>query len=98
MAQQNINMSRKIDITKYRGNTHYSVQVTDSYNTKHHLGYLDINLTMSDIYDKAEEIWSNEVKPKEDLMAKAIGEMIKLEKKSGLHFTDDRGNHRDGLD
>jgi len=31
-------------------------------------------------------------------MAKAIGEMIKLEKKSGLHFTDDRGNHRDGLD
>ena len=91
-------MPRKIDISKYRGNTHYSVYVTDSYNTKHHLGYLDINLTMSDIYDKAEEIWVNEVKPKEDLMANAIKNMIEIDKKSGIHFTDSRGNHRDGLD
>ena len=91
-------MSRKIDITKYRGNTHYSVTVTDSYKQEHHIGYLDINLTMSDIYDKAEEIWQNEVKRKKDLMADAIENMIALEKISGLHFTDSRGNHRDGLD
>ena len=52
-------MSRKIDITKYRGNTHYSVTVTDSYEQEHHIGYLDINLTMEDIYFKAEDIWQN---------------------------------------
>ena len=32
-------MSRKIIIDKYRGNTHYSVYVVDSYKTEHHLGY-----------------------------------------------------------
>ena len=91
-------MPRKIDITKYRGNTHYSVTVTDSYEQEHHIGYLDINLTMEDIYFKAEDIWQNEVKREKDLMADAIENMIALEKISGLHFTDSRGNHRDGLD
>ena len=32
-------MSRKININKYRGNTHFSVTITDSYNQEHHLGY-----------------------------------------------------------
>ena len=63
---------RKINISKYEGNTHYSVTVTDSYKQEHHIGYLDINLTMEDIYFKAEEIWQNEVKRKEDLLGKAI--------------------------
>ena len=63
---------RKINISKYEGNTHYSVTVTDSYKQEHHIGYLNINLTMEDIYFKAEEIWQNEVKRKENLLGKAI--------------------------
>ena len=93
-------MSRKIKISKYKGNTHYSVYITDSYGTEHHLGYYK-SLSpeiLGEIEVDAEMLWANEVKPKEDLMAKAIGNMIELEKKNGLRFTDSRGNHRDGLD
>ena len=32
-------MSRQIKITKYEGNTHYSVSVTDSYGQEFHVGY-----------------------------------------------------------
>ena len=71
---------RKINISKYEGNTHYSVTVTDSYKQEHHIGYLDINLTMEDIYFKAEEIWQNEVKRKEDLLGKAILNCKELDK------------------
>ena len=73
---------RKINISKYEGNTHYSVTVTDSYKQEHHIGYLDINLTMEDIYFKAEEIWQNEVKRKEDLLGKAILNCKEIDKKN----------------
>ena len=86
-------MSRKIDITKYRGNTHYSVTITDSFNQEHHIGYLGINLTMEDIYFKSEEIWQNEVKRKVNPISEIIGKMHKLSVDSGLY----QGN-RDGLD
>ena len=93
-------MSRKINITKYRGNTCYSVHIIDSYGTEHHLGYYNElpHTVLSEIEADAEMLWENEVEPKEDLMANAIANMIELERKSGLHFTDNRGNHRDGLD
>ena len=95
-------MSRKIIIDKYQGNTHYSVHVIDSYGTEHHLGYKSQGelheLGMSIIESRAEEIWANEVKPKKDLLGNAIKNMIEIDKKSGIRFTDDRGNHRDGLD
>jgi len=93
-------MSRKINISIYKDNTHWSVEVEDSYGIKHHVGYSSV-LTESfhkEIMKKADKIWSNEVKPKEDLMAKAIANCIELDKKDNLHFTDDMGNHRDGLD
>tara|TARA_R100000152_G_C6772475_1_gene199392 strand:+ start:1470 stop:1748 length:279 start_codon:yes stop_codon:yes gene_type:complete len=91
---------KKINISKYKGNTHYSVHITDSYGTEHHLGlYKSLSPeVLSEIEADAEMLWANEVKPKEDLMASAIANMIELEKKSGLRFTDSRGNHRDGLD
>ena len=76
-------MSRKINISKYEGNTHYSVCVIDSYGTEHHLGYYN-NLYASSIQAKADEIWANEVKPEVDLMANAIKEMIEIDKKNGL--------------
>ena len=79
-------MSRKINISKYEGNTQYSVHVIDSFNQEHHLGYYSI-LTPQNEYEiesKAEEIWSNEVEPKEDLMSKAIKECIDIDIKNGI--------------
>jgi len=93
-------MSRTIKITKYDGNTHWSVYVIDSYGSEHHLGYwreLD-NSVMLVIEAKARGIWATEEEPKEDLLGKAIANCIELDKKGGIHFTDSRGNHRDGLD
>ena len=78
-------MSRKINISKYEGNTHYSVHVINSFGTEHHLGYwseLD-NSVMLVIEAKARVIWENEVEPKEDLLGKAIIECIEIDRKAG---------------
>tara|TARA_Y100001938_G_scaffold107796_1_gene147264 strand:- start:1548 stop:1829 length:282 start_codon:yes stop_codon:yes gene_type:complete len=93
-------MPRKIHINKYQGNTHYSIHVEDSFGIEHHIGYESEmnNDILAKIEQKACDIWANEAEPEEDLMANAIANMIELEKKSGLRFTDSRGNHRDGLD
>ncbi len=81
-------MSKKITIHKFEGNTHYSVSVFDSYGTEHHLGYKGQGelheLGMSIIESRAEEIWANEVKPKEDLMGKAIAECIQSDIDRGV--------------
>jgi len=89
-------MSRKINISKYEGNTQYSVHVTDSYGKEHHLGYLsDLTIdelkycnqprkvTQQNIIEQAEEIWGNEVKQKEDLLANAIKQCKEIDKKAG---------------
>jgi DUF971 family protein len=75
-------MSRKINITKYQGNTHYSVSVTDKYGQEHHIGYYK-HLYTNKLQEKAEEIWSNEVKQEVDLMSLAILDCIEIDKKSG---------------
>ena len=88
-------MSRKIIIDKYRGNTHYNVHVIDSFGKEHHLGYYN-ELPTSIMYEielKAEEIWENELKPVEDLMSKAIKDMIEIDRKAGI-----TSGNRDGLD
>ena len=88
-------MSRKIIIDKYRGNTHYNVHVIDSFGQEHHLGYYN-ELPTSIMYEielKAEEIWENELKPVEDLMSKAIKDMIEIDRKTGI-----TSGNRDGLD
>ena len=79
-----IEMSRKIIIEKYQGNTVYSVSVFDSYGTEHHLGYHCEGAKLANIEVKAEEIWVNEVKPKEDLMGKAIAECIQSDIDRGV--------------
>ena len=79
-------MSRKISINKYEGNTHYSVHVVDSYGTEHHIGYsskLD-NDMLTEIERQARDIWANEVKPKEDLLSKAIANCVELDIKRGV--------------
>ena len=88
-------MSRKINISKYEGNTHYSVHVINSFGTEHHLGYwseLD-NSVMLVIEAKARGIWENEVESKEDLLGDAIANCIEIDKKSGI-----LKENSDGLD
>ena len=76
-------MSRKINISKYEGNTHYSVSVTDKYGQEHHIGYYK-HLYTNKLQEKAEQIWSNEVKQEVSLLEKAIQNCIELDKKLGL--------------
>ena len=66
---------RQIKITKYEGNTHYSVYVIDSFGKSHHIGYestLD-NTILAKIEQKACDIWANE---------QAIKEMIEIDIKN----------------
>ena len=76
-------MSRKINISKYEGNTHYSVSVTDKYGQERHIGYYK-HLYTNKLQEKAEQIWSNEVKQEVSLLDKAIANCIELDKKLGL--------------
>tara|TARA_R110002020_G_scaffold299197_1_gene514924 strand:+ start:467 stop:721 length:255 start_codon:yes stop_codon:yes gene_type:complete len=79
-------MSRKITISKYEGNTHYSVHVVDSFGQEHHLGYYqEVDLMIGNTIDEqAEEIWSNETKKEVSLMSKAIKNCIEIDKKNGI--------------
>ena len=79
-------MARKIIISKYQGNTVYSVSVFDSYGTEHHLGYWKNydNTKLEDFEKWAEEIWANEVEPKEDLLGNAIAECVKMDIDRGV--------------
>ena len=80
-------MSRKITIDKHQGNTHWSVEVEDSYGKLYHLGYwININYDSfeSHIEKKAEEIWANEQFIKEDLLNNAIAECIKMDEERGV--------------
>ena len=75
-------MSRKINITKYQGNTHYSVSITDSYGQEHHIGYYK-HVYTNKVQEKAEQVWSNETKPEVDINALAILNCIQIDEKSG---------------
>ena len=75
-------MSREIKVSKYKGNTHYTVRVVDSYGQEHHIGYYK-HLYTNKLQEKAEEIWSNEVKQEVDLMSLAVLDCIEIDKKSG---------------
>ena len=87
-------MSRQIKISKYEGNTHYTVHVVDSYGQEHHAGFFtDLRYSHKIIEEVANEIWSKEVKQKPDLLASAIAECVEIDKASGIL----KGNS-DGLD
>ena len=76
-------MSRKITIHKYEGNTQWNISVFDSYNQEHFLGYYK-ELDSKDIEAKAEKIWKNEAKPKENLLGNAIKECIQSDINRGV--------------
>tara|TARA_R100000656_G_scaffold74923_1_gene55570 strand:- start:610 stop:867 length:258 start_codon:yes stop_codon:yes gene_type:complete len=80
-------MSRKINISKYQGNTHYSVHVYDSFNQEHHIGYFskpNSRISLEIIHEEADKIWSNEVKRIPSLISKAIKECIDIDIKNGI--------------
>jgi hypothetical protein len=77
------NSMKKINITKYRGNTHYNIHVIDSFGQEHHLGSFR-SYIIDDIERQAEEIWSNETKNVyDDSLDKAIQNCIELDNKAG---------------
>ena len=78
-------MSRQIKINKHEGNTHYTVHVVDSFGQEHHIGYYK-NLYTNKLQEKAEEIWSNEVKQEVSLLEKAIQNCIELDKKLNINL------------
>ena len=76
-------MSRKITIYKWKTNTQWCVDVEDGYGYQHFLGYYE-ELDSKEIEAKAEEIWKNAEKPKEDLMGDAIAECIQMDIDRGV--------------
>ncbi len=77
-----ISQPQRINITKYRGNTHYNIHVIDSFGQEHHLGSFR-SYIIDDIERQAEEIWSNETKNVYDSLDKAIQNCIELDNKAG---------------
>ena len=77
-------MSRKIQIQKYKDNTHYSVYVVDGYGTEHHLGYYKVLSPeiLGEIEADAEMLWDNEVKPEEELLENAIVDCKEIDSKN----------------
>ena len=67
---------RDYSITKYKGNTHYTVNVTDSYGQEH----TSFFRTRQECGEYVYEVWTNEVKPEVDLLDLAIRDCIKIDK------------------
>ena len=72
---------RDYNIKKYEGNTHYSVNVTDSFGREKGSFFV----TLDECYEYVYEVWENEV-PKtekelqEELLHRAVVNCINLEK------------------
>ena len=71
---------RDYNITKYKGNTHYTVNVTDSYGQEH----TSFFRTRQECGEYVYEVWTNEVKQPEDLLSKAIANCVKLDINRGI--------------
>ena len=85
-------MHRNYNITKYKGNTHYTVNVTDSFGQEHTNFFRTEEECVLYVY----QTWENEVdkrNPEMELLANAIWGCTKLDKKLGRL----KGN-RDNLD
>ena len=85
-------MRRNYNITKYKGNTHYTVNVTDSFGQEHTNFFKTEEECVLYVY----QTWENEVDkrdPEMESLARAIWGCTKLDKKLGRL----KGN-RDNLD
>ena len=78
---------RDYNIKKYKGNTHYSVSVTDSYGQETGSFFITLDKCYEFVYD----VWSNEV-PKtdkelqEELLSSAISNCIKIDKSNNINL------------
>ena len=80
---------RSYNIIKYKNNTHFTVNVVDSFGQNHSSFFRTTKECSKYVY----EVWENEVKKPEDLLSKAIANCIELDKKSGI-----LKENSDGLD
>ena len=71
---------RDYSITKYKGNTHYTVNVTDSYGQEH----TSFFRTTKECDKYVQQVWINEVEQKEDLLSKAISNCVEIDIKRGV--------------
>tara|TARA_R110000824_G_scaffold227597_2_gene415424 strand:- start:319 stop:567 length:249 start_codon:yes stop_codon:yes gene_type:complete len=78
---------RDCNIKKYEGNTHYSVNVIDSYGREKG----NFFKTLDECYEFVYDVWSNEV-PKtdkelqEDLLSSAISNCIEIDKQNNINL------------
>ena len=78
---------RDYNIKKYKGNTHYSVSVIDSYGREKS----NFFRTLDECYEFVYDVWSNEV-PKtdkelqEELLSSAISNCIKIDKSNNINL------------
>jgi hypothetical protein len=90
---------RDFSITRNKGEWYYA-KVTDSYGNKYDNYFehaYEANNWIYYIWENEDEFNLNKNKEQE-LLANAIWGCTKLDEELGLHFTDSKGNHRDGLD
>ena len=71
---------RSYNIIKHKNNTHFTVNVVDSYGQEH----TNFFRTTEECSYYAYKVWSNEVKQEENLLNKAIANCIKLDIKRGV--------------
>jgi hypothetical protein len=67
---------RSYNIIKYKNNTHFTVNVVDSYGQE----YSSFFRTTEECSQYAYEVWQNEVKKPVDLLSKAIANCIEIDK------------------
>ena len=78
---------RDYNIKKYKGNTHYSVNVIDSYGREKS----NFFRTLDECYEFVYDVWSNEV-PKtdkelqEELLSGAIYNCIQIDKSNNINL------------
>ena len=82
-------MCRDYNITKYKNNTHYTVNVTDSFG-KEHTSFFQ---TRQECGEYVYEVWTNEVEQEVCLLDRAISNCVELDKRSGI-----LKENSDGLD
>ena len=71
---------RSYNIIKYKNNTHFTVNVVDSFGQKHS----NFFRKSSECHKFAYEVWENEVKKPVDLLANAIAECVEIDIKRGV--------------
>ena len=71
---------RSYNIIKYKNNTHFTVNVVDSYGQEH----VNFFRTTEECSEYVYQVWQNEVKKPVDLLANAIAECIKIDIERGV--------------